>query len=1269
VAVDATVLLFPGARRERPQPSPASTAGAALGQRYEVHGELARGGMGVILAGLDPTIRRELVIKVLQEDVAGSSEAHARFVEEAQIQGQLEHPGICPVHELGVDAQGRPFFTMKEVKGRSLQQILDAPSNDSLRSLLEVFVKVCDAVAFAHARGVVHRDLKPDNIMIGEFGEVLVMDWGIAKLLHRGPEAAVHTDRRSGNVHVTGAGRVLGTPGYMPPEQALGDVDSIDERSDVYALGGVLYAILTRLAPLEASAETLARGLRGEIVPPCRRAPGRRIPADLDAATMKALALRPEGRYQSVLALRDDVAAFLEGRTLRAARYSALSLLRKWMARNQVFTLTAAAAGLVLLVGAVVYLVQLQRAQRRTELALADELVARADALGPAGRWVEARQEYHDARAAFARLGTANPAVEMGLLDTYHHAPPPLVTMAVGPGETETVALSASGRTAVAGGQHGLTMWDVSTGTRLRGFGTDRPVRSAVLSGDSRHVLAGNEDGTATLWDAAQGRILEVLAGHRGPVLRVALSDDATRALTASADRTARLWDLATGRELANLPYDEPGVEVTAALSADGLTAVTNAGLTKLQAWDLPAGRRGHYLDATGPISSLALTPDGRFVIAGLADGSLRLVDLPSGDVQLLSFAPRSGIMALAVSADGHLVLSGARDGSLRLTDLSQSPETVAFAGHQGAVTAVAMSADATLAISSGADGTLQAWQLGQDPSRSLLSYSRSGVSAVALSPDGRMALTGDGFGRALLLDVATGKRLQAGQKESFRQLAVTAFSPDGRLAVWGGGKGRDPDLRLWELATGRILHSFPAADLALHVAFSPDGRHLLAPGRHGTVKLWDVASGREEQSWSRSDQQIMSVAMSPDGRLGVSGAQDGTMTLWELASSRTIREWEGHHGWMDVEFSGDGRSVLSGGQDTLVKLWSADTGAELATLRGHSGDVWSVGFFPGSGLVASSAWDGTVRVWDLASQRQVHTFETVGGHRGNMLALAPDGRLALVAIKGTRHGAVGLYDFHLPSLYADYQSRLAGAREALQRRPDDPGALATFGQWYAFRGVLGWAADFFERARRGGAQVSPLELGRVYWRQGDLAGAQRELEAALARQEAPADYLRLCLTAIDGERRSPPAPTRLAGGPDSKIESLTVLDTEAGARWTLRRDLRPGDQAYAERETKIDEVDPRLQGLEWLRPAEMSKGFLSPPLARLTLRRAAELYIASETVALPRWLQKDWENSDMSMTVGGHPYRVFRKRFPAGTVDLGTYEFLDGAMYIVIVR
>src|SRR2546425_6168799 len=198
-----------------------------FGDRYLATGEIGRGGMGTVLEGRDLRIQRELAIKVLLERPGLGGRAAERFVDEAQIQGQLEHPNICPVHDLGVDAQGRPFFTMKKVRGRSLEAILEeqrtsaATGDFSLRRLLEVLVKVCDAVAFAHSRGILHRDIKPANVMIGEFSEVLLMDWGLAKRAHTagqpGPDA-----RQDVPPSRTLDGSVLGTPSYMPPEQAAG---------------------------------------------------------------------------------------------------------------------------------------------------------------------------------------------------------------------------------------------------------------------------------------------------------------------------------------------------------------------------------------------------------------------------------------------------------------------------------------------------------------------------------------------------------------------------------------------------------------------------------------------------------------------------------------------------------------------------------------------------------------------------------------------------------------------------------------------------------------------------------------------------------------------------------------------------------------------------------------------------------------------------------------------------------------------------------------
>ncbi|MHC5039494.1 MAG: serine/threonine-protein kinase, partial [Planctomycetota bacterium] len=244
-------------------------SGPVSRNRYAILGEIARGGMGAIIKIIDNDIRRPVAMKVILED--DDDERVARFVEEAQVTGQLEHPNIVPVHELGLDAKGKVYFTMKLVKGDSLESILDRIADKDPEAcerftrshLLHIFLKVCEAIAFAHNRGVVHRDLKPENVMVGGFGEVMVMDWGLAKLVSlipRGPagKARVIPETLAAepgpvqhddfNVR-TLDGDILGTPSYMPPEQADGRIAEIDQRSDIFALGGILYKILTYEAP------------------------------------------------------------------------------------------------------------------------------------------------------------------------------------------------------------------------------------------------------------------------------------------------------------------------------------------------------------------------------------------------------------------------------------------------------------------------------------------------------------------------------------------------------------------------------------------------------------------------------------------------------------------------------------------------------------------------------------------------------------------------------------------------------------------------------------------------------------------------------------------------------------------------------------------------------------------------------------------------------------------------------------------------------------
>ncbi len=377
-----SVVTLPPAPAPPPGQKPAADVlggRAGPGSRYELEGEIARGGMGAVLRGIDRDIGREVALKFMLNDQ--DPRQKVRFVEEAQITGQLEHPNIVPVHELGVDGQGRSFFAMKMVRGRSLAQVLDGLSERDPKAeqewppgrLLNVLVNVCNALAYAHSRGVIHRDLKPANIMIGDFGEVYVMDWGLAKVLGtkdtqpEGPAPAAEASAASGGTpkqvvsarqasgDLTQDGVVMGTAAYMPPEQATGRVEALDRRSDVYSLGAILYAILTLQPPVDTHGDyvsILLRVAEGEVRPPEERASERRrrglIPPELSAIAMKALATEPAARYQTALALRRDLELFLEGRSVSAKQDSAWEMFRKLVKRNKGASLATAAALVIL---------------------------------------------------------------------------------------------------------------------------------------------------------------------------------------------------------------------------------------------------------------------------------------------------------------------------------------------------------------------------------------------------------------------------------------------------------------------------------------------------------------------------------------------------------------------------------------------------------------------------------------------------------------------------------------------------------------------------------------------------------------------------------------------------------------------------------------------------------------------------------------------------------------------------------------------------------
>ncbi len=300
----------------------AAPHGAIGGRRYEVKGEIGRGGMGVVMRAFDRDLHRDVALKITRSDRTGSHSI-GRFIEEAQITGQLNHPNIVPVHELGHEPGGRTFFTMKLVEGNSLARVLrqlkvgDADTREKfpLTRRLYIFGQLLNCMAYAHDHGVIHRDLKPDNVMIGDYGEVMVMDWGLAKVRDR-PElvSKITTSRIQTPGSETIDGQVIGTPAYMPPEQARGERDLIDERSDIYSLGAILYEMLALAPPYEADTATdLIRKVATQPPPPpSQRNRGAVVPRGLEAIVMKCLSPDRDHRYATIRELQKALEVYEE---------------------------------------------------------------------------------------------------------------------------------------------------------------------------------------------------------------------------------------------------------------------------------------------------------------------------------------------------------------------------------------------------------------------------------------------------------------------------------------------------------------------------------------------------------------------------------------------------------------------------------------------------------------------------------------------------------------------------------------------------------------------------------------------------------------------------------------------------------------------------------------------------------------------------------------------------------------------------------------------
>lgn len=899
---------------------------------YTIEAAIGRGSMGMVYRAKQHSVGRVVALKMMRSDCATGNDWLVRFQREVAVIGSLSDPRVVQIYESGQCDHGY-FFSMEYLPGGSLESQLQLAKNPlSFKEAVTLMQVLASAVSHAHERGVIHRDLKPGNILFDARGEPKVVDFGLAKIANS-DQSATH------------AGGVLGTPHYMSPEQAEGKGNIAGPQADVYSLGAILYRLITHSLPFDGGSimGTLDLVLRCEPRSPRSIRPS--ISRDLETICLRCLEKDPAKRYASARLLVEDLGRFLEGRPILARPVSKAEQCYRWTKRNPAIASLSALAMACCCLVAVLFGVRLYEANQerireaaRTieagkEASKREEVERRSKEIAYTSAIAQASGEVReDPSAAQRTLGTIPNELQSRWEVRYllQKCNPETLIYTDHKGPVWGVAYSPDGHlvASVGSGKNTLCVWNAENGATLHQWTGSQTgdARSVTCIPGANQVATGSGDGIVRVFSLQSGMLVRTHSPIvRQPLTCIVASPDGRCIAAGSMNGLVTLWECVTGDLLGEFIH---GVPVTAlAFTPDSATVLSGGGDT-IKVWNRETGDIARAIVHSGGVRSIAVHPDGKRMFSAGANHIVQASHIETGEKLFSCAGHTQKILSVCVSHNGSQVVSGGEDKTVRGWNADTGEALFILRGHESVVSCVAAHPHAMQVATAGAhDKTARLWDVSVQREYTVLSGHTGTVTCVAAHPAWSFIATGGG------------------------DQTVRIFSYD-----------KNEEVRNLSGHTATVNS----------IVFTSDGTHVISGSDDANVKIWEVGSGKCVGTFENGS-PVRSVAVHPDGKQIVSGGDDGAMRVWNPGSAtatmvlqgpKDVRVWAICH-------TSDG-TIISGANDGAVRGWVAKTGTQAFTLYGHKGPVRTLSI-SGSHLF-SGATDGVI-VWNMETRLRVRDF------------------------------------------------------------------------------------------------------------------------------------------------------------------------------------------------------------------------------------------------------------------------------------------------------